>query len=282
MAGTRRVFVAGCGFVGLATARRLHDAGWEVVGGTRSGTASEAPFRIAACDLADLATLQPLGKFDAVLHCASSSRGGAEAYRQVYLEGARNLLAAFRPAHFVFSSSTSVYAQTDGSIVTEESPAAPSRETGIILREAEDLVLQNGGCVARLAGLYGPGRSVLLRRFLTGEAVIEGDGARVVNQIHRDDAASALVQLLENRATGVYNVSDNSPLTQREVYSWLAGHFGKPVPPTGPVNTERKRGVTHKRVNNAKLRALGWSPRYPSFREAIANDPDLIQSLLSP
>ncbi|HET6406631.1 MAG TPA: NAD-dependent epimerase/dehydratase family protein, partial [Chthoniobacteraceae bacterium] len=217
------------------------------------------------------ATFRRLERFDAVIHCASSSRGGPDQYRQVYLEGARNLVSAFAPAHLIFTSSTSVYAQVDGSVVTEESPATPLRETGLILREAEDVILNAGGCVARLAGIYGPGRSVLLRKFFAGEAVIEEDGSRYVNQIHRDDAAAALLRLVEGRASGIYNVADDAPLTQREVYTWLAVHFGKPIPPTGPVNTERKRGVTHKCVSNSKLRALGWSPRYPSFREAVAD-----------
>jgi nucleoside-diphosphate-sugar epimerase len=273
-----RIFIAGCGYVGLATARQLLDAGWEVVGGSRSGESLEAPFRIVACNLSDPATLRGLGPFDVVIHCASSGRGGAEQYRQVYLEGARNLLFAFPSARLVFTSSTSVYAQSDGSLVTEESPARPDRETGLILREAENVVLNAGGCVARLAGIYGPGRSVLLHRFFTHEAVIEGDGSRFVNQIHRDDAASALVRIVECSATGIFNVSDDTPLTQGQVYSWLAEHFGKPIPPTAPVNTERKRGVTHKRVSNAKLRALGWSPRYPSFRDAVVKDPELISA----
>jgi nucleoside-diphosphate-sugar epimerase len=278
----RRVFVAGCGYVGLATGKLLHSAGWKVVGGSRSGESAGAPFPVVPFDLSDPATMRDVGPIDIVVHCASSSRGGADQYRQVYLDGVRNLLLAFGRARVVFTSSTSVYAQTDGSIVTEESPAMPSRETGKILREAENLVLQSDGCVARLAGIYGPGRSVLLRRFFTGEAVIEGDGERYVNQIHRDDAASALVRLLEASASGVYNVSDDTPLSLREVYSWLAAHFGKAVPPTGPVNNERKRGVTHKRVSNAKIRALGWFPRYPSFRDAVVNDPDLISSVSVP
>lgn len=276
----RRVFIAGCGFVGLETARYLHDVGWEVVGGSRTGVMAETPFRTIPCDLSDISTLQGLGQFDAVVHCASSSRGGADQYRKVYFQGARNLVSVFPAARFVFTSSTSVYAQIDGSWVTEESSAVPDRETGKILREAEDHALESGGCVARLAGVYGPGRSVLLRRFFTGEAVIEGDGSRFVNQIHRNDAASALARLVERGATGVYNVADDTPLTQREVYEWLAAHFEKPIPPTGPVNTDRKRGVTQKRVSNAKLRALGWFPRYPSFRDAVANDPDLIRTLL--
>jgi nucleoside-diphosphate-sugar epimerase len=102
-----------------------------------------------------------------------------------------------------------------------------------------------------------------------------------VNQIHRDDAASGLVRIVESTSTGIFNLSDDTPITQLEVYSWLAAHFEKPIPPAGPINMDRKRGVTHKRVSNAKLRALGWFPRYPSFRDAVVNDPDLIRSIHS-
>ena len=49
-----------------------------------------------------------------------------------------------------------------------------------------------------------------------------------------------------------------------------------PLPPEGPINTERKRGWTHKQVSNGRLRALGWSPRYPDFFSALENDPELV------
>ncbi len=73
----------------------------------------------------------------------------------------------------LFTSSTSVYAQRDGSWVTEESETKPARETGRILLETEEFVLGHGGIVARLAGIYGPGRSALLSKFLAGEAIID-------------------------------------------------------------------------------------------------------------
>ena len=265
-------FIAGCGFVGLATARLLHGRGWRVIGGTHAtesaALAGEA-FPVVACDITDRAALSRIGAVDAVIHCASSRRGGVEQYRAVYLEGARALAETLAPRQFLFTSSTSVYAQTNGSIVTEESPAEPDRETGRILRETEDFLIARGGCVARLAGIYGPARSVLLKKFFAGEAVIEGDGTRVINQIHRDDIATALADLLDREATGIFNVSDDEPMTQRAVYEWLAQHFQKPLPPVGPIDPNRKRGWTSKRVSNAKLRALGWTPRYPSFRDAI-------------
>jgi nucleoside-diphosphate-sugar epimerase len=187
----------------------------------------------------------------------------------------RNLLDALGPKLPLFTSSTSVYAQTDGSLVTEESPADPSRETGLLLRETEELVLSHGGIVTRLAGIYGRGRSVLLKKFFTGEAVIEGDGRRWVNQIHRDDIASALHVLIRRGMPGIYNVSDNTPMTQREIYEWLATRHGMPLPPSGPIDPNRKRGWTSKRVSNLKLRAFDWAPKFPSFFDAVESDPQL-------
>ena len=119
----RRVLIAGCGFLGLATGQLFAKRGWDVTGCThREETARSLPFRGVACDLSDRAQVERLpGPFDAIVHCASSGRGGAEAYRQVYAEGMRNLTAVF-DAPVLFTSSTSVYAQTDGSWVTEDSP----------------------------------------------------------------------------------------------------------------------------------------------------------------
>ncbi len=277
--------IAGCGFVGLNAGRLFEKAGWNVVALTHSPESRDAlksePFQVIACDITQPPELQRLlpvaERFDAVVHCASSGRGGAEQYRKVYFEGAVNLCEALSPATFLFTSSTSVYAQADGSAVDENSPAQPDRETGKILLEAEQSVLARGGFVARLAGIYGPRRSVLLAKFLEGRAVIEGDGSRWINQIHRDDAASAIFCLVNGgHPPGVYNVTDDCPLAQRECYEWLAKHFARPLPPSGPIDPNRKRGLTSKRVMNGKLRACGWAPRYASFKDAVLNDPGLL------
>ncbi len=279
-----RVVIAGCGFVGLAAARLFHGAQWSVLGLTHSAESAEAlkgeAFSVIRCDISDADSVRGVKAWlgvtpDVVIHCASSGRGGADAYRTVYLGGARNLLSVLAPQRILFTSSTSVYAQTDGGIVTEDSPAEPPRETGALLRETEELVLANGGIIARLAGIYGPGRSVLLRKFLSGEAVIEGDGGRIVNQIHRDDIASALLTLAQRGESGIYNVSDDAPMPQREIYERLARHFSMPLPSHGPIDPNRKRGWTSKRVSNAKLRALGWAPGFPSFFDAVEQQPEL-------
>ncbi len=259
-----KLLLVGHGYLGQAVAREFREAGWEVTVVSLHGGDGTI-----ACDVGDpdavgaLADTQP----DFIVHCAASGRGGAEAYRKVYVEGCRNLTESFRGVPLLFTSSTSVYAQTDGSVVDEESPAEPDRETGQLLLEAERIVLAAGGTVARLAGIYGPHRSVILRKFLAGETVIEEDGQRFLNQIHRDDAARAILHLAD-QPSGIYNVADSTPLTQLACHQALAEMFNRPLPPSGPRDLNRKRGWTHKRVSNAKLRATGWAPRFPSFLDA--------------
>ena len=272
----RRILIAGCGYIGQAAADLFHSAGWVVEGWTRSAESaaslSAKPYPVREVDVSKPAQLaECAGTFDAVVHCASSSGGDAEMYRKVYLDGARNLLETFPGSKLLFTSSTSVYAQRDGSWVTEESETKPMRETSRILLETESLVLASGGIVARLAGIYGPGRSVLLSKFLAGTAMIDPENDRFVNQVHRDDIAAALFLLLSREAeiAQIYNVVDDQPILQSECYRWLAQRLNRPLPPIGRSTQERKRGDSNKRVSNAKLRALGWTARYPTFPEAM-------------
>lgn len=286
-----RVLIAGCGYVGSATADLFQARGWEVEGwvarassvarasGLRGRNTQAGSLRHdRPVDISDRAAVEnAAAKFEVVIHCASSRGRGRESYRRVYFNGARNLIELLRPARFLFTSSTSVYAQRNGECVDEESAAEPTHETGRILRETEEFVRQNGGTIARLAGIYGPGRSVLLRKFLAGEARIEGDGGRFLNRAHRDDIAAALVLLAtRSPADPILNVCDDEPMTQRTAYQWLARKLNRPLPPTTSDLTSRKRGASNKRVSNRRLRALGWVPMFPNFESGMN---DVISSL---
>jgi len=266
-----RVLIAGCGYVGTATADLFQSAGWEVEGWTHSEDSasqlSAKPYPVRAVDITDRDAVQGAGRtFNAIIHCASTGGGGAESYRRIYFQAATNLIQILQPDRFLFTSSTSVYAQTNGEWVDEDSAAEPQHETGKILRETEKFVRQSGGIVARLAGIYGPGRSALLRKFLTGEALLENGGERYQNQAHRDDIASALLHLAKlPDDPGLVNVTDDEPLTQRGCYEWLATKLQRPMPPSVKRAGERKRGTSNKRVSNRRLRALGWEPKFPTF-----------------
>ena len=268
-----RVLIAGCGYVGEAAANRFHESGWEVEGWTASAESaaklSDRPFPVRAIDVT---IAEAPGNFDVVIHCVSSRGGDENAYRRVYFEGAKKLLRLFPGAALLFTSSTSVYAQTDGSIVDEKSPAAPSHAKGQILRETEELILAAGGIVARLGGIHGPGRSFFLTRFLEGVTADSSD--RLINQIHRDDIVSALVLLAERREEcrgEIFNVVGDAPITARDAQAWLSSRL-KSVSATAGSTRSSKRGQSNKCVSNRKLRAIGWEPRYPTFEIAMSEN----------
>jgi nucleoside-diphosphate-sugar epimerase len=272
-----RILIAGCGYVGEATADLFHSAGWNVEGWVHSKQSaarlSAKPYSIRSIDISQRREVAKCaGAFDAVIHCASSRGGDAEAYRHVYVNGTRHLLETFRKAKMLFTSSTSVYAQRGGSWVTEESETKPVRQTSRTLLEVENLILEKGGIVARLAGIYGPRRSALLSKFLSDTATIDPNNDRFVNQVHRDDIASALFLLLNREpqsAAQIYNLVDDEPILQSECYRWLAQRLNRPLPPIRKSEQPRKRGDTNKRVNNDKLHQLGWTPNYPTFGDAM-------------
>ena len=279
------VLIIGCGFLGEAAAELFSSRGKRVLGLVRSEASLAAlqgrRFEAATCDVTDpssVAALAPrLRNVPLAIHAVSSGRGGAESYAAIYRDGLRRVIECWNPGRVIFVGSTSVYGQADGSWVTEDSATLPDRETGRILLQAEQIALDAGGSVARLSGIYGPGRSHLLRRFLSGEAFLEEGGGRWMNQIHRDDGASALARLGDpDVPAGLYNVTDNTPATQKEVYGWMAEFFGKPLPPEGPADFQSKRGWSSKKISNARMRACGWTPAYPSYRDAL---PQLVSSI---
>ncbi len=271
-----RVLIAGCGYVGEATANQFHAHGWEVEGWTGSAESaaklSERPYSVRAVDVGNSAAVASrAGDFNVVIQCVSSGGGDEDQYRRLYLGGAANLRAAFPEATVLLTSSTSVYAQTDGSVVDETSAAEPRHTKGKILRETEDLVRDAGGIVLRVAGIHGPGRSAIVTKFLRGET-IAGAPARFINQIHRDDIVTAMLLLAQRREEWrgeIFNVVADQPITGSDAYAWLSPRLRKPVP-VASENAPSKRGESNKRVSNHKLRTLGWTPRYPTFETAMS------------
>jgi nucleoside-diphosphate-sugar epimerase len=271
---TKSALVIGCGYLGAELLRELTRTGWTATGITLSESSADAlrseGLRVVAADLrtSDFRIVSENNPA-VIIHCASSGQRGPTGYREIFLEMTERLIRETSFEQLIFTSSTSVYAQTDGSTVTESDPAEPERETGKILRETEELVLAHHGTVLRLAGIYGPGRCVPLQKLFAGEATIEAAGERMINSIHRNDAVAAFCLAAGQRWSGIFNVVDNRPVTQLEWFQWVCARLGRALPDSVPRDLNRKRGWTSKRVSNQKLRSLGWSPRYPSFREGI-------------
>jgi len=278
-----RVLIVGCSYVGLPLGAELVRQGHEVFGLRRSalvtGELKSAGIQPLIGDVTKPETLAKLPRqFDWVVNCVAAG-GGSENYRQIYLQGARNLidwLASSPPKKFIYTSSTSVYGQDDGSVVTESSPAEPVAETSRILVVTEKVLLGAAAqmkfpaMILRVAGVYGPGRGHWFKQFLKNEAHIEDDGSRFLNMIHRDDVVGCIIAALKNgRAGEIYNAADDEPVRQNDFFRWLAAALGKPLPPSvsEDAGIVRKRGATNKRVSNQKLKMeLGHQFKHPNFR----------------
>ena len=279
-----KCLIVGCGYVGLPLGAELARLGHEVWGLRRSAVV-EDEFKAAGIRpfVADITKPDGLAglphDFEWVVNCIASSGGSAENYRRIYLHGMSRLIEWFSaspPKKFVYTSSTSVYGQTDGSTVKETSLTAPSAETAKVLLETERLLLtavreqKFPAVILRVAAIYGPGRGVWFKQFLKNEACIEGDGSRILNMIHRDDVIGCIIAALRNGRPGeIYNAVDDEPVSQATFFHWLAGELRRDLPPAAPENwaENRKRGVTNKRVSNRKLKMeLGYQFKYPDFR----------------
>jgi nucleoside-diphosphate-sugar epimerase len=282
--------IVGCGYVGLPLGRELVQLGHEVFGLRRHASGENelkaTGIRPLIADVTRPETLAKLPReFDWVVNCVASRGGSAEDYRRIYLEGTCHLLewlAASPPQKLVYTSSTSVYGQTDGSWVNETSPVEPMVKTAKVLLETESALLaavadrKVPAVIMRVAGIYGPERGHGFKQFLKSEARIEGDGTRYLNMIHRDDVVGCLLAALKHGQPGeIYNAVDDEPVSQLDFFQWLAEELGMDLPPSVPENSgeNRKRGVTNKRVSNRKLKTeLGYSFKYPNFRSGYTEE----------
>ncbi|QCS43731.1 SDR family oxidoreductase [Natrinema versiforme] len=282
------VAILGCGHVGIELGRQLAARDHDPIGVRRSDDGLErirdAGFEAVRADITDREGLASVPDVDAIVFAASSGGRGAEAAREVYVDGLQTAIKAFgerenAPDRLVYTSSTGVHGDHDGDWVDEETPLEPTTEKTEVLAEAERIALELpgeygfDGTVARYAGLYGPGR-YRLERYLEGP-VTEG----YLNMVHRDDAAGAVRYLLaEDLARGeVVQVVDDEPASKWDFADWLADECGVPEPPKqtkaerledGDLSEAgRRRILTSKRCSNEKLRSLGYEFAYPTFRE---------------
>jgi nucleoside-diphosphate-sugar epimerase len=273
------VLVAGCGWLGTAIARRLVARGDRVTGVRRDPARTEALRALGieplAVDLAEPGAEARLPTVDAIVACQSAGADTADAYHAAYVDANRTLLgaAARSGARLVYTGSTGVLGQRDGSDVDEDTPPAPASETAELLADAETLLAgaAAGGiaaCVVRLSGLYGPGRAGILDRVRTGKLALgPGDGAWM-NFCHQDDAvAFALAALAGGRAGAVYHGSDAEPSRRRDVVAWIAARLGvEPARRTEPAPPGPDRRILSVRTRQELSVALA----FPSFRDGLA------------
>jgi len=166
----------------------------------------------------------------------------------------------------LFASSTAVYGQTDGSWVDESAPTEPRGFSGRVMLEAEALAQQHGGTAVRFGGIYGPGRTRLIDRIISGVAIAASDEPQYRSRIHRDDCAGVLAHLAElPRIEPVYVAVDNEPTDQRDVQQWFCAQLGRDVAELQPAAAAKRHGG-NKRCRNGLLRNSGYRFEFPTYR----------------
>ena len=282
MLSGRQIAVVGLGDVGGTLAARLVAEGARVTG-VRRGASAPSGVSLLRADLADPREGEGLAglpaELDAVVACVTPDSYDLEGYRRTYLDGARNLAAALaerRPACVLWVSSTGVYGQEgtqqDKAVaidLDETVPAEPATERGHILLAAEKALVEHGlpTTAVRLAGIYGPGRTALIKRALAGRGVPQ-DPPHWTNRIHRDDAVAAMLALIERALDGtslppVVIGSDGHPALRHEVMEWLADRLGVALRPDPQAATDR---APSRRLYPRALERMGFQWQYPDYR----------------
>ncbi|MFB4299654.1 NAD-dependent epimerase/dehydratase family protein [Actinomadura sp. NTSP31] len=206
-------------------------------------------------------------------------------------EGTDHLLAAAEAtgvSHFVAQGYASWNGIREGGWVkTEQDPLDLLEGTAAhvnlkMLARVEDVVLKAGGAVLRYGAFYGPGaiddQVELVRK---RQYPLVGRGTGHSSWVHLDDAASATVLAVEQRARGVFNIVDDDPAPASEWLPHLAACAGAKPPRRIPVWLARLLAgdqavimMTEGRgFSNAKAKAeLGWRLRHPSWRQGFREE----------
>jgi nucleoside-diphosphate-sugar epimerase len=200
-------------------------------------------------------------------------------------EGIDHLLAAAEAtgvSHVVAQGHASMNGiRRGGWVKTEEDPLEVVEGTKAI-NHLEDVVVRAGGAVLRYGGFYGPGANddqvkLVLKRLFP----LVGGGTGYVSWVHVDDAVSATVLAVEQKARGVFNIVDDEPAPASEWLPYLAECAGAKPPRRVPAWLARLLAgdmavgiMTEGRgFSNAKAkRELGWELRYPSWRQGFKEE----------
>jgi 2-alkyl-3-oxoalkanoate reductase len=175
------------------------------------------------------------------------------------------------------------YARAGGPVKTEEDPLeadppASARQTFAAMRHLDEAVTGFGGIALRYGGFYGAANDGLVGPVRKRQFPVIGDGGGIFSFVHLDDAAAATVLALDHDGPAIYNIVDDEPAPAREWLPALAAALGAKPPwhvpawlarlivGDGLVMMTEARGAS-----NARAKAeLGWTPRYPSWRQGFA------------
>lgn len=269
------VLIAGCGDIGCQLGSLLAQQDHTIYGIRRN--IEEIPDSISPIQ-ADLAFSLPElpNNIDYVFYIAAAGKYKDAAYYQAYVLGVKHTLEAVKNQNIkriFFISSSSVFGQSEGEKVDENSPTTDSNFSTRRLLEGEELILESQfpSTIIRFGGIYGPGRTHLIDLVQAGKVHCMEDVWS--NRIHSDDCVGMLAHLMNydinnpEKLESLYIGVDNQPTPSCEVYDWLAEQLCVPdVEHIEPKESSRQMR-SNKRLSNARIRATGYEMIYPTYQD---------------
>jgi nucleoside-diphosphate-sugar epimerase len=299
-----KVLVIGAtGAIGTRLVPQLAERGHEVTGTYRSpgggARVQGLGARPLALDLLDARAVREAvtaARPDAII-CQATALSGMRLRRsldrsfaatnRLRTEGTDLLLAAAREAgvsRIVAQSFASYRYIREGSMVKDEAdpldpaPPASARASGAAMAHLDEAVTAAGGIALRYGGFYGDPDDPLTRAVRRRQYPVLGDGPGLTSLVHLDDAAAATVLALEHDGPAIYNIVDDEPAPMREWLPAMASALGARPPRRAPawlatlvagrdlvIMNAQARGASNARAK----RDLGWTLRYPSWREGF-------------
>jgi len=226
------------------------------------------------------------GRARRVVHLAPPAQTGSSDLRTRNLLAALSKNRAMLPRRFVYLSTSGVYGDCAGERVDETRSPSPQNDRAKRRLDAERAISEWGGSsgveivILRVPGIYAADR-LPLERLARGTPALRAEEDVYTNHIHADDLAAIVVAALESeRASGVYNASDDSAIKMGDWFDLVADHAGL-ARPRRVARAEAARAVPpellsfmreSRRLSNERMKAeLGVRLRYPTVSDFLAS-----------
>lgn len=235
-------------------------------------------------DVTDATTLAPAVRDREIIFHLAGMMGvnrPLEAYRQVNVTGSENLYQAAQAAgvrRFVHTSSHNVYGLGYGRFLTEEDPLRPDPDPYSLSKAEGDRLIRRlrltskmETVVIRPGTFFGPGDRLhfgrIAQRMKNGKGLIVGRGDNALPFCYVTDVVQGfmLAAYHPNAPGNVYNISNDRPLTQEEMFNAIADAVEGTRPTLhlpywaiyyGSMVTEKVAALTHTRPLVTRLGAM--------------------------
>lgn len=284
----RKIYVAGCGYIGERIARLYQESEAEVTCMVRSpehaARLDAAGYTAVVSTFDEQSAIPQLALSDSVVFYLVPPPGGG-----ITDTRARNFIARIsateRPAKIIYMSATSVYSDSAGEVVTEASATRPESAMGKRRLDAESAFREYGAAhdvpviILRVSGIYGPGRLPLMQ-ISQGQPLLHEEESGPSNRIHADDLAAVCVAAAGRGGDGeIFNVCDGMPSSMTSYFNACADVLGLPRQPQVSLAEARQvmsplmfSYVSQSRIvdNRRMLDDLGIELRYKNLADGLA------------